>query len=429
MNFIKSFYHYLVAVFAYWFYGRPARHLIVVGVTGTKGKSSTARFVAEVLRAGGDKVGLLSTVEFQIADKRILNDKKMTMLGRGQIQKMLRDMVLAGCKYAVVETSSEGILQYRHVGLDYDVCVFTNLGIEHSERHGGFENLKRDKGKIFAGLASSGKKIVAGQQVPKIIIANTDDANVDYFLSFGASKKITYGMEKSADVFGKIISTDENGVIMNCGGSEFKINIPGKFNAYNALAAVATGRAFNISDPVIANGIAGVKLIEGRMEFINAGQPFKVIVDYAHEPMSLNELFKAARQMIGAENKIIAVIGSDGGGRDKSKRESMGEIAGQMCDMVVITDVNCFDENPDEIISMLAAGAKKAGKIVGQNLFLITDRRDGIKKAITLAKAGDAVLITAKGTEPCMVFAKGRKVKWDDRAVTKEILQSLNFGK
>ncbi|MCX6780112.1 MAG: Mur ligase family protein, partial [Candidatus Magasanikbacteria bacterium] len=146
---LKNLKHFLVAFCAYWYYGRPARKLIVVGVTGTKGKSTTSRFVASALQSGGHKVGLLSTVEFQVGEKRWLNNKKMTMLGLGQIQKMLRDMVAAGCEYAVIETSSEGILQYRHFGLHYDICVFTNLGQEHSERHGGFENLRADKGKLF----------------------------------------------------------------------------------------------------------------------------------------------------------------------------------------------------------------------------------------------------------------------------------------
>src|SRR3989339_2033647 len=167
--------HYLIAVATYWYYGRPSRKLIVVGVTGTKGKSSTCRFIASVLEATGHKVGLLTTVEFQIAEKRWLNDKKMSMLGKGQIQKMMRDMVKAGCDYAVVETSSEGILQHRHRGVHYDVVVFTNLGTEHSERHGGFENLKSDKGKIFAELTRERNKIINGEKIDKVIVANIDD--------------------------------------------------------------------------------------------------------------------------------------------------------------------------------------------------------------------------------------------------------------
>src|SRR3989339_1622013 len=189
--------HYLIAVATYWYYGRPSRKLIVVGVTGTKGKSSTCRFIASVLEATGHKVGLLTTVEFQIAEKRWLNDKKMTMLGLGQIHKMLRDMVTAGCRYAVVETSSEGIAQYRHYGLNYDIAVFTNLGTEHSERHGGFENLKRDKGKIFAGLSREKNKIIKKQKIPKVIVANLDDVSVDYYLGFNADKKYGFTLKNA----------------------------------------------------------------------------------------------------------------------------------------------------------------------------------------------------------------------------------------
>src|SRR3989344_2152448 len=194
---MRKLVHFLRAWLAYWRYSRPARKLVVIGITGTKGKSSTCRFVASALEAGGHKVGLLSTVEFQIGDKRWLNDRKMTMLGRGEIQQMLRDMVRAGCTYAVVETSSEGILQYRHIGLCYDVAVFTNLGTEHSERHGGFENLKRDKGKLFAALSANPHKTIHGKKTPKTIVVNTDDREADYYLNFTADKKYGYGTKIS----------------------------------------------------------------------------------------------------------------------------------------------------------------------------------------------------------------------------------------
>ncbi len=423
---LKKLAHFLLAWFSYLSYGRPSKKLIIVGVTGTKGKSTASRLIASVLEAGGNKVGLLSTVEFQIADQRRPNDKKMTMLGRGQIQKMLVEMVKAGCKYAVVETSSEGILQYRHIGLNYDVVVFTNLGAEHSERHGGFENLKRDKGKIFFELLKYGNKIIAGKKVPKIVIANVDDKNADYFLGFKSDEKYRFGLlaENRPDFFGEAVEADQAGVSFVVGNKKYRLNILGKFNAYNALAAIAVGKSQCISEEKIAEGLAGVKLVEGRMEVIDEGQNFKVIVDYAHEPMSLTELFTSLRQMVG-EKKVIAVVGSDGGGRDKGKREKMGEIAGRLADLVVITDVNCFDEDPREIAEMLAIGARKAGKKDGLDLFIEVDRKSGIEKAISLAAVGDAVVITAKGTEPCVCVSGGRKIPWDDRGVAREILKSI----
>ena len=218
----KKTIHFLLAHLAYWRYGRPSRRLIVIGVTGTKGKSTTCRFIASVLEAGGYKVGMLTTVEFQIAEKRWLNDKKMTMLGRGQIQKMLRDMVKAGCKYAVVETSSEGILQYRHIGLNYDVAVFTNLGTEHSERHGGFENLKSDKGKLFAAL-SAPNKILAGKKVPKISVVNGDDENAEFYLKYKADEKWVFGMRPGIMNHELRIMEASDVVSDNC-GSRFMIH-------------------------------------------------------------------------------------------------------------------------------------------------------------------------------------------------------------
>lgn len=427
---MKKFYHYCLAVFFYWFYGRPARKLIVVGVTGTKGKSTTCRFITSALEAGGHKVGLLTTAEFQIADKRWLNDKKMTMLGRGEIYKMLKEMVKAGCRYAVVETSSQGILQYRHYGLHYDVAVFTNLAPEHVEAHGGFENLKKDKGIIFAELKKEPNKIIDGEKISKVIVANTDDPNAEYYLGFDADEKWGYGF-KIYDlrfknlVIGKIFNSDINGTDFEINDKKFRINIPGAFNVSNALAAVAVARAQKISNDKIATGLSNVSVVPGRMEFIEAGQNFKVIVDYAHEPLSLTSLFETLRPLLGVGGRLIGVVGSDGGGRDIGKRDKMGELAGQLCDVVVITDVNCFDEDPARIAEMLAVGARRAGKKDGVDLFVVVDRLEGIKKAIKLAQAGDIVAITAKGTEPCIVQARGKKLSWDDRKITKEILSSL----
>lgn len=422
MSSLKKIFHYLVAFLAALYYGYPSRELIVIGVTGTKGKSSTCRFIASVLEAGGHRVGLLSTVEFQIADKRLPNDKKMTMLGRGRIQKMLRKMVLAGCKYAVIETSSEGILQYRHIGIWYDICVFTNLGSEHSERHGGFEYLKRDKGILFDRLFRFPDKKIDGKKVDKIIIANSDDPNADYFLGFKADKKITFAVKNQASVKPENVTSEIGCSIFNIQNSTFRVNIQGSFNVYNALAAVAVGRSQNISDNKILEGIASVTSIPGRMEFIAEGQSFHVVVDYAHEPMSLTELFTNLRKIAGSDKRIISVIGSDGGGRDKEKRKKMGEIAAKLTDKVVVTDVNCYDESPSAIAEVLATGAREAGKKDGENLFIEIDRKNAIDLAFQMAKTGDVVAITAKGTEPFMAAAKGKKIPWDDRIVARKLL-------
>jgi UDP-N-acetylmuramoyl-L-alanyl-D-glutamate--2,6-diaminopimelate ligase len=355
----------------------------------------------------------------------------MTMLGRGEIQAYLRKMVEAGCKYAVIETSSEGVLQYRHFGLLYDIAVFTNLGREHIERHGGFENLKKDKGRIFRALSGHKTKVINGAKVQSIILANTDDQSSDYYLSFEAERKIGFGL-KDCGVFAKecceakILNSDISGVSFTVNNSNYKIKIPGEFNIYNALPAISLGKIFGMSDENIQNGLDSVKIVAGRMEFVKLGQPFYVVVDYAHEPISLRELFSSLRKF--TDKKIIGVIGSDGGGRDKSKRIKMGEVSAELCDTVIVTDVNCYDENPIKIADMLAEGARNIGKKDGVDLFVEIDRRKAIEKAVSLAQNGDTVAITAKGTEPCIAIAKGVNIPWDDRQVAKESLNKIGYA-
>ena len=422
-RFVKKIYHFALAFLAYIYYGRPSRKMIIVGVTGTKGKSTTSRLISAVLEAKGHKVGLLSTVDIQIAGRRVMNKYKMTMLGRGKIHQMLKRMANAGCQYAVIETSSEGILQYRHFGINYDIAVFTNLGTEHQERHGGEENLKKDKGKMFAALQK--EKIIDGKKIKKVIIVNGDDKNASYYSSFTADKKIVYGLDNDKnDLQAKNIGMDENGTSFELGNKKISLKLIGKFNIYNALAAVAVGKSQGIVDSKISQGLNSVDVVEGRMEFIDKGQDFKVVVDYAHEPLSYCELFKTLRSL-NKTGKLIAIIGSDGGGRDKSKREKMGKIAGELADIVIVTDVNCFDEDPKKIAQMLAIGAGKAGKEEEKDLFIEIDRKKAIQKAFDMAKKDDIVAITAKGTEQCIVQSEGQKIPWDDRVVASELLSNL----
>ena len=440
MKYIKKIYHYLIALLSYIYYGRPSRKMIVIGVTGTKGKSTTCSYISSVLRAGGKKVAVLSTVEFRIGDKRELNTKKMTMLGRGKIHKFLEEAVKQGCQYVIVETSSEGILQYRHKFLNYDIGIFTNLGTEHQERHGGFENLKHDKAKMFSEISKHKKKI-DGKKIEKIIIVNGDDDNHEYFLNFKADEKYIFGIgnlerfsEKEFNiVMGENIGDRNGGNSFQVDGIKFKPQILGDFNIYNALASICVGKTQGILDEEIKKGVEDVKLVEGRMEFIDEGQDFKVVVDFAHEPMSYKELFTSLKKIAlpiggaieGAKPKLIGIVGSDGGGRDIGKRKEMGSIAGEFCDIVIVTDVNCYDEDPEEIAEMLALGARESGKKDGENLFIEIDRKKAIKLAFEKAQAGDVVAITAKGTEPCIAIEKGKTIPWDDREIAKEVLKSL----
>ncbi|MDO8626326.1 MAG: UDP-N-acetylmuramyl-tripeptide synthetase [Candidatus Magasanikbacteria bacterium] len=429
---LKRLGHWFIAIGAYWFYGRPSRHLVVIGVTGTKGKSSTCSFIASVLKAGGFKVGLLSTIEIEINNEIIRNKNQMTMLGRGQIQKYLARMLKAGCQYAVIETSSEGILQHRHLGLNYDIVVFTNLGSEHHERHGGFLNLKRDKGKIFAGLERSFPKILGGRRVKKTIIANVDSSDAEYFLKFSAAVKLGFSIKNAnpgasalcSQVFtAKNISSHDAGADFEVFGNRYHLEMLGEFNIYNALPAIAIGDAIGLAPEQIKLGLNSVKQILGRLQFINVGQPFSFVVDYAHEVISLTALFNALRPLVKPPGKLIGIIGSDGGGRDKSKRFNMGAVAGELCDYVIITDVNPWDEDSEEIAQMLAAGVRSSGQVDNKNLHIIIDRRAAIKESFNLAGVGGVVALTAKGTETAIIGKNGQRLAWDDAGIATELLR------
>lgn len=449
MKFIKKIGHFLYAYLANWYYLCPSKKLIVIGVTGTKGKSTTTRLIASVLEAGGFEVGLLSTVEFQVGHKREANTFQMTMLGRGKIQKYLREMVKAGCQYAVIETSSEGIMQHRNAGINYDVAVFTNLGTEHQERHGGFENLKKAKGKLFAGLRGR-RKTLRGQEVPKQIIVNGENEHAPYFVSFPADEKWIVGRTHGRapqllnevttavehynkntpasvvvkEVLASQITSGSTSSRFTVAHESFEVGLPGEFNAENALLALAVGRGQNIPDAAIREGLRGVTQVAGRMEAIDGGQNFAFIVDYAHEPMSYSALFTALRPQVREGAQLVGIIGSDGGGRDTDKRGRMGEIAGKLCDSVIVTDVNPWDEDPQAIAEMLAAGARKSGKKDERDLFVVINRRAAIEKACELAGNGGVVAITAKGTETSIIGKNGLRTPWSDSGVAREVLRA-----
>ncbi|TSC91380.1 MAG: Uncharacterized protein CEN90_509 [Parcubacteria group bacterium Licking1014_17] len=424
-----SLYHYSLAVFSAAIYGFPSEKMAVIGVTGTKGKTTTANFIWSCLQAGGYKTGIITTANIRIGEKETLNKYHMTMPGRFVIQKLLRQMVKEGCKYCVVETTSEGIKQHRHRGIHYDIAVFTNLTPEHLPSHGGsFEKYKQAKGKLFESLAKHNHKHVAGKLIEPTIIINNDSEHKDYFLSFRASQKITYGLNQGADYAAENVRDTASGVEFSVKGVMFHLGILGRFNVYNALPAIIICRLFKVPDLLIERGLKNLRLIPGRMELINEGQNFTVIVDYAHEKESITAVLETAQKIIKPGAKIIILLGAEGGGRDKFKRPVMGKLAGEMADYVIASNVDPYEDDPTEIAEDIARAAEEAGKIRNQNLFVIEDRRQGIKKALELAKSGDIVIITGKGAEQS-IFIGGKKYDWDDRTVTKEELNKLLSGK
>ncbi len=419
------FYHYLMAWWGGLWYGFPGKEIVVIGITGTKGKTSTANFIWAALTAGGYKTGVITTANIRIGEEEILNSYHMTMPGRFVVQRLLREMVRSGCTHCVVETTSEGIQQYRSFGVYYDIAIFTNLTPEHLEAHGGsFDEYKKVKGRMFAALAGHPRKVIGGTTIETVIIANNDSQHGSYYLNFPSDRKITFGLHQGSDYRAEDVREDREGVSFEVADHPFRINILGGFNAYNALPAIIIGELMGIHDDVIAQGIARIKKIPGRMEIIDEGQDFTVIVDYAHEQQSIVHVLQTARIMREPESKVIILLGAEGGGRDKAKRALMGEFAARLADYVIVSNVDPYDDDPNQIIEDIATVAEKFGKTRNINLFAIEDRREGIRKALALAKTSDVVLITGKGSEQSIVIG-GKRAPWDDRIVVREELHSV----
>lgn len=414
-----STYHFFLAKLANWFFLFPSNKIVVIGVTGTNGKTTTANLISQLFECLGYKTGLTSTVNFKIGYQERLNDKKMTMLGRFQTQKILYQAARAGCQYAIIETSSQGIEQWRHSGINYDVVVFTNLTPEHIEAHGSFENYRAQKEKLFEHLAKSRRKKIRGKVVPKIIIANADDEEIFRLKKYHSDKFISYGFVNKADYQGSDLRTAGGLASFKFAGQEINTQLLGEFNAYNVLASLAVINALGLpADQVSACRVGGVP---GRQEMINQGQNFKVMIDYAPEPASLEKLYQALGSL--PRRKLIHILGSTGGGRDQARQPFLGRLAGQNADVVIVTNEDPYDDDPQTIIDRVAKGAEQAGKKINQNLFKILDRREAIAKAISLAQKDDLVLITGKGAEQAICVANGKKIPWDDRRVTRELIK------
>jgi len=406
-SFLLSWYHFLLAFLGAILYGFPSKRLKVVGVTGTNGKTTTVEMISKILdynpptasshslreRApeAGYKAAVLSSIRFKIGDKDCPNTLKMTMPGRFKIQKFLRQAVNSGCQYAILEVTSEGIKQHRHRFINFEAAVFTNLSPEHIEAHGGFENYKGTKGKLF-------------QTTKNIHIVNLDDENAKYFLQFPAKKKYTFGMNQG-DINNKDI--------------KLQLSLIGNFNIYNALAAIGVGLSQGISLETCKRAVENVKGIPGRMEEV-VSRPFKVFVDYAFTPNALEKVYQAIKNNFQPK-KMICVLGACGGGRDKWKRPVLGEIAAKYCNEVIVTNEDPYDEDPMKIIDEVAKGTNgKARKIL--------DRREAVRESLKSGQSGDAVIITGKGCEP-WIIEKGKKIPWDDREIVKEEMAKLKFDK
>lgn len=410
-------YHYLLAWGAALFYGNPSRKMVVIGITGTKGKSTTTELVAAVLRAAGHPTAVASTIHFVIDQEEQPNLYKMTMPGRGRLQKFLRDAAAAGCTHAVVEMTSEGARQYRHIGIELDALIFTNLSPEHIESHGSFEKYAAAKLSLAEHLSSSRKR-------PRIIVANADDAYGEKFLAVEAEVRAPFSLLDAQPY-----TTDDRSARFVWRGEVFAVPLPGEFNLKNCLAALTLGEALGIPLPTLKQALEHMGPIAGRAERVECGQPFAVVVDYAHTADSLKALYGTYAGAGEHTRRLVCVLGSTGGGRDQWKRPEMGKLADQYCEHIVLTNEDPYDEDPQKIIAEVAAG------ITTKKPTTILDRRAAIAAALTQAQtlrqsaegSGVAVLITGKGTDPYIMGPRGTKEPWSDARIAAEELQKLGY--
>jgi UDP-N-acetylmuramoyl-L-alanyl-D-glutamate--2,6-diaminopimelate ligase len=384
--------------------------MYVVMITGTNGKTTTASYMGSILSAAGHNVGVCSTAYFEISGKRIPNNLNYTVTNPFKLQAMLAQMRAAGVDHLVLEVTSHALQQHRVWGIPCDVAIMTNLTQDHLDYHGTMEEYAAAKGKMFA-------------RKPKFIVLNHDDKWFKFFNKFEAGEqKMTYGTLKEAEA--RIVS-----VKLHKQGSEarllidhttelsFTTRLPGKFNVYNATAAATAAYIMQIDTNKIEKGVEDVQSVPGRLERIDAGQPFDVIVDYAHTPDALENLLETLKHL--TKNRLILVFGATGD-RDKSKRPIMGEIAAKLADQIILTDEENYTEDPDQIRQMILEGIIRGGG--GSRTEEIPDRRQAIEKSLSMARRADTVVVTGMGHEQYRII-NGKREPWHEPTVIRELLE------
>ncbi|MFQ6058690.1 MAG: UDP-N-acetylmuramoyl-L-alanyl-D-glutamate--2,6-diaminopimelate ligase [Anaerolineae bacterium] len=403
------------------FYGYPARQLRVIGVTGTDGKTTTIALIRAILEAAGHPTGMISTVSAVIGGQELDTGLHTTTPEAPDVQRYLAQMVAAGGEYAVLEATSHGLDQQRVAACDFDVAAVTNITHEHLDYHGTYEAYREAKAQLFRSLAIAYRK----PGVPKVAILNADDSSFACLRHISADRQISYGLDNAADVTARDVTHTPNGLrfIAETPVGRFPVKSPllGAFNVPNILAAIAVGVSQGVPIEAMQEGVRVFRGVVGRMERVNLGQDFTVIIDFAHTPYSLERALETTREL--TTGRVLVVFGC-AGLRDRAKRPWMGEIAGRLADRVVITAEDPRTEDLNEIMAQIAAGCEKAGRREGADYWRIGDRGEAIAFAIRMAQPGDLVIVTGKGHERSMCFGT-TEIPWSDHEAVREALGQL----
>lgn len=406
----------LATLAAAWF-GHPARQLTTIGVTGTDGKTTTSYLASAVLEGSGASTGLFTTVAHKIGSAWLPNPSRQTTPEALEVQELLRRMVDAGVRYAVLESSSHGLELHKLDHCDVDVAVFTNLSPDHLDFHGTVEAYRDAKSRLFAMLDAGCDK-----GLPKTAIVNADDAHGAFMAAQTHARVLTYAVNAAADI--RPLSLDERAagtllaVATPNGVVRADLALPGRFNVYNALAAIGVGLACGIDTEAIGHALTATRGAPGRMHRVEAGQPFGVVVDYAHTGAAFAQVLRSLRPL--TRGRLIAVFGC-AGERGRERRVGMGEAAARGADYSVLTSEDPRGEEPEAIIAEIARAMTDAGAAEEAAFERIADRRKAIARAFALAAAGDIVLLTGKGHEGSIETAAGKQ-PWNEARVAAELL-------
>jgi UDP-N-acetylmuramoyl-L-alanyl-D-glutamate--2,6-diaminopimelate ligase len=432
-----------LATAAAWWFGDPSHDLAVVGITGTDGKTTTSFLAVAALEAAGIRTGLTGTVATRIGGVQTANDAHATTPEAPDLQRALRAMVTGGDAAAVYETTSHGLALGRVDSIAYDVAILTNLTHEHLELHGTWEAYRDAKLGLFEKLARGGAPAPAGHAAPTgrkplswpaTGIVNADDPSAGAFIGVAqeaGARVLTYGTDPAADIRATRVEEDQQRLRIAydapSGSAAVDVRLVGRFNVHNALAVVALGEAIGLDPVAVREGLASVPVVPGRMERIELGQPFGVIVDFAHSPASLQTVLDLLAPLAASRGGGLITVFGSAGERDTAKRPIMGRIAGERARIVVVTDEDPRGEDRDAILDEIARGAEAAGKRRDHDLLVIADRRAAIEAAIERARPGDIVLLAGKGHEGAIIGPDGPR-PWNERAEAEAALHRAGFG-
>lgn len=421
LKIIRPIYHGLIAQLATTYFGNPSKTLFVIGITGTAGKSTTAMMLAKILNSVGQRTGYITTAGSDVGQGFITNSQGMSMPGGWVLQKKLKTMLENSCKFGIVECTSEGLAQNRHLGILFRAGIFTNLSPAHLDSHGGFDNYRQAKSKLFQILSKYSESMS---------VINLDDPNSNYFLAFPVKKKIGISTREDREIELSAKNLEvlharnievTNHIAFNINNIPFSLKLFGSFNVSNALLAIATAKSLGVSIEKSSQALATINSLEGRMEVFKSQVGAIIIVDYAPEPIALEASLRSISMI--PHNKLIHVFGVTGGHRDVEKRFLFGKLSAKFADTIIITNDDVYDSDPQQIANNIKSGIEQQTNKQVSVVKEILEREQAITEAVRIANHDDIVLITGKGSEQFLVLPNNQRISWDDRELVKKLIR------